>query len=269
MIRADLHMHSRYSDGYDTVEELINSCVDEKLTHIAITDHDNLDGYDEKKLLAQSAGLKLLKGLEISCVDKVSGKPVHLLAYNIQDDEPILRVCNPIKKNRNEKAFKQIKALQSLGYDITEEQAFEHAKGHIFKFHLFEILYLSNQVESQFPRVNEQYFKKGGLFFYSVEYADVVEAVKAVREAGGYSVIAHPNQQNNIDTIERVYSHGLNGIELNHKSNSPEYREIIKEYAKKYNLFLTGGSDYHGKFDRNPVKLGSQLCDESGLIMFG
>ena len=268
MIKADLHMHTRYSDGYDSVDELISECVKEGLTHIAITDHDNLLGYEEKKEKAEKAGLKIIKSLEISARDYESGKKVHVLGYNIRDDYPIQKICDPIKKSRNDKAYKEVLALQSLGYQIDYDELYEHARGYIFKFHWYEFLFNSGQTEAFFPQVNDKYFKKDGKFVYEVEYVDVKKAVQAIREAGGYAVIAHPNQQNNIETVDRVLKYGLNGIELNHHSNSEEYKKIIREYAKKHNLFLTGGSDYHGQFDRAPVRVGSQLSDESGLVIF-
>lgn len=267
-MKADLHLHTRYSDGYNSVDEIIQMAVSKGLTHIAITDHDNLVGYDEKKQKAEKAGLQITKALEISARDYETGKVVHVLGYNIKDEYPILRICDPMKQARNDKAYQQVLGLKKLGYEIDYDHLYEHAKGYIFKQHIFELLYLSDQVESLFPSIHETMFRRGGKLFFHMDYVDVVDAVKAISDAGGYAVIAHPNQQNNIETVQRVVKYGLRGIEYNHISNSEEYKKIILEYAKKYKLFLTGGSDFHGKFDRRINEVGSHLSEESGYRIF-
>lgn len=268
MNKADLHLHTRYSDGYNTVDEIVQKAVEAKLTHIAMTDHDNLDGWDEKQKKAREAGLEIVKSVEISSMDYVSKKVVHILGYNIKDEAPIREICNPIKEMRNEKAYIQVKKLNQLGYNIDYDELLDFSKGYIFKQHIFEMLYKTNQVESMFPSINESLFRYPGDLFFQMKYIDVADAVKAVKNAGGYSVLAHPNQQNNIDTVDRVVQYGLDGIELNHESNKKDYMETIKEYAKKYDLILTGGSDYHGAYARRKDKVGSYISEESGYKVF-
>lgn len=268
MIRADLHLHTRYSDGFNTVDEIVQMALDAKLTHIALTDHDNLCGYDEKYEKIMKAGLKTVNSVEISAKDFETGKAVHILGYNIKDNYPIEKICSPIRQARNDKAYKQVKILKSLGYEIDYETLYRFANGYIFKQHIFEILYKSNQVESIFPSINDTMFRKGGILYCHMDYVDVITAVKSVKESGGYAVIAHPNQQYNIETVERAVKFGLDGIELNHEANEEEYRKIIKEYAKKYKLFLTGGSDFHGAYSRRRDKVGSYLSDDSGYVIF-
>lgn len=268
MIKADLHLHTRYSDGSNTVDEIVQKAVTAGLSHIAITDHDNLKGYDEKYKKATDAGLIITKSVELSAKDYESGRVVHVLGYNIKVDEPILKVADPIILARNDKAYKQVKILQSKGYDIDFDKLYAFANGYIFKQHIFEMLYNSGQVESIFPSMNETMFRKGGDLYFGVNYMDVIDAVKAIKEAGGYAVIAHPNQQNNITTIQQVAKYGLDGVELNHEANGEEYRKLIQEYAKKYDLLLTGGSDYHGAYARRTNGVGSYLSEESGLQVF-
>lgn len=267
-MKADLHLHTRYSDGYNRVDEIIEMAVNKGLTHIAMTDHDNLDGYEEKKQKAEKAGLQIVKSLEISTRDRETGKSVHLLGYHIKDEYPIRRICDPIKQARNDKAYIQVQGLKKLGYTIDFDELYRHAGGYIFKQHIFEMLYLSEQVESLFPAIHETLFRRGCPLFYNMDYVDVRTAVRAIKEAGGYAVIAHPNQQNNIEVVDRVVRDGLDGIEYNHLSNGEEYKKIILEYAKKYNLLLTGGSDFHGKFDRRTNCVASHLSEESGYRVF-
>lgn len=268
MNNADLHLHTRYSDGYSTVDDIVQKAVEAHLTHIAITDHDNLDGWAETFEKAKAAGLKTVKSVEVSAMDYVSRKVVHVLGYNIKEEAPIRTICDPIKQMRNDKAYIQVKKLNELGYHIDFDELFQYAKGYIFKQHIFEMLYRTNQVEAMFPSINETLFRYPGALYYHMEYIDVIEAIKAIKAAGGYAVLAHPNQQNNIDTVDRVYRYGLDGIEYNHESNKAEYMKIIKEYAQKYDLILTGGSDYHGAYARRREIVGSYLSEESGYKVF-
>ena len=268
MNNADLHLHTRYSDGYSTVDDIVQKAVEAHLTHITITDHDNLDGWAETFEKAKAAGLKTVKSVEVSAMDYVSRKVVHVLGYNIKEEAPIRTICDPIKQMRNDKAYIQVKKLNELGYHIDFDELFQYAKGYIFKQHIFEMLYRTNQVEAMFPSINETLFRYPGALYYHMEYIDVIEAIKAIKAAGGYAVLAHPNQQNNIDTVDRVYRYGLDGIEYNHESNKAEYMKIIKEYAQKYDLILTGGSDYHGAYARRREIVGSYLSEESGYKVF-
>ncbi len=267
-MKADLHLHTRYSDGYNSVEEIVQMAVKANLTHIAMTDHDNLIGFSEKEQICSKYGIKTIKSVEISAKDFEIDKVVHVLGYHIKDDYPIQKICNPIKKARNDKAYLQVKRLNELGYRIDYDELYHFAKGYIFKQHIFEMLYKTGQVESIFPSMNETMFRKGGELYQHMDYANVIDAVKAIKEAGGYAVIAHPNQQNNIKCVDNVVKFGLDGIELNHEANKEEYRRLILDYAKHYKLFLTGGSDYHGAYARREDLVGSYLSDESGYRVF-
>ncbi len=268
MNKADLHLHTRYSDGYNTVDEIVQMAVDAGLSHIAITDHDNLDGWKEVSRKVANAGLQTVQSVEISTMDYEIGKIVHILGYHIKDEYPIRTICDPVKKARNEKAFMQVKILNQLGYDLDYDELFRFANGYIFKQHIFELLYLSDQAESIFPSMNETLFKKGKEAYIPMSYIDTRLAVQAVKESGGYAVIAHPGQQDNIESVHRLVKCGLDGIEFNHEANSGEYKKLILDYAKQYKLFLTGGSDYHGAYARRKDQVGSYLSEKSGYKIF-
>lgn len=268
MHKADLHLHTRYSDGFHTVEEIVAMAKAAGLTHIAMTDHDNLDGWSEKAAIAARAQIITVKSIEISAIDPNSGKLVHILGYNIKDDTPLNRICDPIKQMRNDKAYRQVEALNRMGYEIDYDELYSFAKGYIFKQHIFELLFRSNQVEAMFPSINDTLFRKGRALYEPMRYIPVAEAVRAVKESGGYAVLAHPNQQDNLDTVERIIDAGLDGIELNHEANDARACAQIRACAAQYGLILTGGSDYHGAYARRTDIVGSYLSEESGYRVF-
>ncbi len=268
MFRADCHIHTRNSDGYHLFDEILEMAVKNKLTHMAVTDHDTLKGYEEIKTKSEKVGIKTVKSLEISAIDKITGIRVHLLGYNIKKDYIIEELCKDIVYQRNEKAKKQVEILNHTGYKIDYDELYEFSKGYIFKQHIFDVLLRSGQTEKIFPSINETLFKNGGECNLAMDYIDVREAVKAVKASGGYSVIAHPGQQKNIHLVDELVKLGLDGLELNHEANSIEYRELIMRKAKEYNLILTGGSDYHGIYARRDTEIGSYLCEENAQIIF-
>lgn len=268
MFRADCHIHTRNSDGYNTVDEILEMAVKNKLTHIAITNHDTLKGYGEIKSKSELLGIKTVKSLEISAIDQETQIKVHLLGYNIKKDHIIETLCRDIAVQRNEKAKKQIEVLNKKGYKIDYDELYEFSKGYIFKQHIFDMLFRSGQTESMFPKINETLFKNGGECDLDIEYIDIKEAVKAVKASGGYAVIAHPGQQKNIYLVDELVKLGLDGLELNHEANSQEYRTLIKEKSQKYDLILTGGSDYHGIYARRNTQVGSYLCEENAKKIF-
>lgn len=268
MFKADCHIHTRNSDGYNTVDEIFEMALKSELTHMAITDHDTLKGYEETKIKSEKFGIKTVKSLEISAIDKNTGIRVHLLGYNIKKDHIIEELCRSIVQQRNQKAKKQVETLNKNGYKIDYDELYVFSKGYVFKQHIFDMLLKTGQTENIFPSINETLFKNGGECDIDMDYIEVREAVKAVKQSGGYSVIAHPGQQKNIYLVDELVKLGLYGLELNHEANSIEYREMIEEKAKEYNLILTGGSDYHGIYARRDTQVGSYLCEQNAQIIF-
>lgn len=107
-------------------------------------------------------------------------------------------------------------------------------------------------------------FKNGGVCAFDIRYISPLEAVKAIKDSGGLAVLAHSGQQQNFSLIPELVKNSLDGLELNHHSHSPKDREIIRQYAEKYSLFLTGGSDFHGEFEPVDVDLGDFIAEQSG-----
>ena len=268
IFRADCHIHTRNSDGYDDIDAIVSACVKKNITHMVATDHDTFRGYEEIREKTASAGIITVKSIEISAADKASGKKVHLLGYNIKDEEIINRLCSSMIDQRNEKAARQIRELSAMGYDISYDQLYEFSGGYIFKQHIFDILYRTGQTESMFPEINETLFRNGGKCQIKMEYIDIRKALRAVKDSGGYAVIAHPGQQDNLYIVDELVREGLDGLELNHASNSEEYRRLITEKALQHGLILTGGSDYHGKYSRRDTVIGEYLCEQNAHIIF-
>jgi predicted metal-dependent phosphoesterase TrpH len=92
------------------------------------------------------------------------------------------------------------------------------------------------------------------------------DAVRLIRDCGGLAVLAHPFQYDTMGFLPRLVELGLSGIEYKHPTQSPERQRAVREAARRYGLFLTGGSDFHGLYSENPVLPGAMDAELPGDI---
>lgn len=261
-MKADLHIHSTVSDGSDTIAEIIEKARQKGLDAIAITDHDTLSHLAQ---IPAAPGLRVLGGLELSAIHKETGTKAHILGYNIQNPALVTALTQPILEARNRNSKRQVAALAACGFDINAEKlARAHGK-YLYKQHIMGWLVATGQVDDMFGDFYKATFKNGGVCAFDIDYIDVFEAVRTVKAAGGLAVLAHPGQQQNFWLIPELVAAGLDGLELNHHANSAQDRAILRQLADVHRLFLTGGSDYHGRYEPQPFDIGDFLSDESGV----
>lgn len=262
MKKADLHLHSRVSDGSFTIAELAEEAVRKGLDAIAVTDHDTLS---HLRQIPKGTPVSVTGGIEISAMDAATGKKAHILGYHICDIRLVEDFVRPLLEARHRNSMRQIEVLNRHGYRVNAE-ALNRADGrYIYKQHIMEYLVKTGQAREMFGEFYHRIFKNGGICAFDIEYLDPFEAVRVIREAGGLAVLAHSGQQKNFPLIPALVNCGLNGLELNHPSHSEQDRAVIREYAAEYHLFLTGGSDFHGEYEPDAPGIGSYLAEESGV----
>ena len=267
MMKADLHIHSTVSDGSLTMEEIADRAVAKGLDAIGITDHDTVAHFDR---LPQREGLQVIPGTEISAYDRGLRCKVHILGYRIQNPECLERYVEPIRRARHKNCLRQMSILEKAGYRLPPEEIQKADGAYIYKQHIMDYLCRTGQVPDMFGEFYRKVFKNGGICDFDIAYMDAVCAIHALKEAGGLAVLAHSGQQQNFELIPVLVREGLDGLEYDHPSNSDADKAIIQGYAKKYRLFLTGGSDFHGRFERDSADLGTHLSPESGIqTLFG
>jgi predicted metal-dependent phosphoesterase TrpH len=261
-MKADLHIHSTVSDGCASIAGIIEMAEAKGLDAIAITDHDTFSHIAQTPV---SEKLIIVPGLEISAIDKNSGRHVHILGYNIEEPEIVMALTQPLLEARHRNTLRQIAVLQARGFVIDIGQLKPADGEYLYKQHVMDYLVSTGQTDEMFGSFYKNTFKNNGICHFDIPYIDALDAVAAVSRAGGQAVLAHPGQQQNFYMIPELVRLGLRGLELNHPSNSPSDKGILREYAQKHRLFLTGGSDYHGIFERPDVGVGDYLSEESGI----
>ncbi|WZL74719.1 inositol monophosphatase family protein [Clostridiaceae bacterium 35-E11] len=268
-MKADLHVHTNISDSNYSIEETIKMAKENEVTHLGIVDHDTIYGLKKAIALGEEYGVHVIPGIEISAFDFQKNKKVHILGFNFQLDAPNIRkICDDMIKRRHNNSLWQIERLVEHGYDITVKEVAEKAKDStcFYKQHMMDVLIEKGYTDKIYSALYRQLFKGEGICARDIEYVDVFDAVKAIKADGGIAILAHPSQQDAYYLIDDLVKIGLDGIEIYHQDHTDEDYNRILAYRDKYNLILTGGSDYHGTYGSN-VQIGD-ICMPNEYIEY-
>ena len=268
-MKGDFHIHSNISDCDFTPDEIGKKAIELGLTHIALTDHDIITDDDIIKKVEEKYKIKVIKGIEISAYDYENNKKVHILGYG-KLGENTKELCKNTCRERHELSKKIYEIIKNEGYNISWENIENYAgKTGVFKQHIMLELINKGYTANIYGELYKKLFKNHGIVAHlSIDYAKAQDAVKAIKKDGGIAVIAHPAQYKNEDIIPELVNLGLDGIEVYHqKHTEKDFTELLK-IAEKYNLLITGGSDFHGNMDKEYVELGSSFIDGENLEKF-
>ncbi|WYP28582.1 PHP domain-containing protein [Alkalihalobacillus sp. FSL W8-0930] len=264
-MKADLHVHSHYSDGSDSVEEVLNQAQQQGVTHLSFVDHDTVAGVWEAIERGRRVGIEVISGIEISAYDFKRNRKVHVLGYAFSvAASAIQALCQPLLDRRHAHSLWQMERIAEAGYSVEHKQVARLAlpSETIYKQHIMAHLTDAPFSSPSYQTLYRSLFKGDGPAAGDIIYADAFDAVRAIKEDGGLAVVAHPGQLDSYDLIPELVEIGLDGVERNHPDHSSTDHAEIDELARDYDLLLTGGSDYHGSFG-TPVTIGSEASNLS------
>jgi 3',5'-nucleoside bisphosphate phosphatase len=243
---VDLHMHSTFSDGTLTVRDLIDHCVDQGLSAMAITDHDNIDAFEEGREYAESVGMELVPGVEIS--SNQDGSDIHILGYLFDHTHLRLnRTLVELRARRQVRAMEIVRRLEEHGIALSYDKVAARAHGgSIGRAHIAAQL-LEEEYVHTFQEAFNKYLGNDSELMHEVDAVKLTpeEAIRLIREAGGIPVLAHPGKTNRDDLLERMVECGLMGIETYCHGQSNAASNRYREFARKHNLVCSGGADFH------------------------
>ncbi len=252
---ADLHMHSTYSDGVFTPAELMEQIVKAGITVFSLTDHDTLKGLGEMAGLAKKNGLDFIPGVELST--QMEGHQVHVLGYGIRQDDAVLasRLAQ-IRAARRIRLEEIREKLRQLGIDVKVPVPPEGTRA-VGRPHVARALAEQGFVTSV-EEAFELYIGEGKPAYVPQPKLIPAEALKLIHQAGGLAVIAHPEEIKSRELASRLLrTLPFDGLEIFHPSvRTNALHEYWLTLARKLNLKITGGSDFHGLTDRFPGSLG-------------
>jgi 3',5'-nucleoside bisphosphate phosphatase len=266
--KIDLHIHSTASDGTLTPAEILVLAENLHLRAISITDHDTVEGNRDLLHKGVSHSINFLTGVEISAFPPplfpVFGS-FHILGYgiNINDNalNHTLTLLQDARKNRNPHIIRKLNAL-GIKVDLNQVRQFS-GKCQLGRPHIAQYLVHEGFVHS-IDEAFEKYLGKGKAAYVEKFRISSQDAIKLILDAGGLPVLAHPyllKLEKGVDFEELVAelkSFGLKGIEIHYPEHPPEAVRFYGRIAKKYNLIITGGTDFHGDI-KPEIKLGSGL----------
>lgn len=248
MIYADLHVHTVYSDGIHSIEDTVKLAVENGIKVLAITDHDTVFHYDDVKRVCNHYGIETLRGVEMSCYDFEVNKKVHIVGLWLNDNPShVEELCQNTLQCRDAYHHTLIKELNEKGLDISYEDAKKYAPYNIvFKMHLFQAIVEKYPEYNDMDKYRSLFAGQTSIYVdRQMEYIEVKKGIEAILKDGGIPVIAHPCEYNNYSEIEKYVNYGAKAIEISHMSMKEQDYLLCEEYAKKYNLLCSGGSDFH------------------------
>ncbi|MBI3616214.1 MAG: PHP domain-containing protein [Candidatus Omnitrophica bacterium] len=243
--RADLHLHTHYSDGTFSPEEVVRRAKGLGLSAIAITDHDTVAGIPEAKVTGGEE-LEVIPGVELTAAFK--DRELHILGYFLDWKEPaFVGFLDRMQAYRLERIQAMIDRLRVQGVASLELQEIRSVAGPgaVGRPHLAEVL-VKRKAVSSFQEAFDRYIGDDGPCFVKGATVTVPQAVQVIQAAGGVAVLAHPYRIVEDDWIPELAAGGIQGIEVYHSDQGEAVAKRYREIAKRHQLLITGGSDCHG-----------------------
>ncbi len=261
---ADLHIHSTFSDGVRTPRQILEQARSSGLVHIAITDHDVLDGSRLASDLGSSYGVEVIPGVEITT--QTDDRTVHLLGYFIDpDDEGLAQFFATARKKREDRTCAMAVRLADDGYPVSPERLRE--SGQAINRPLLGRMLVECGAASSVDDAFRRFLGSSSKYYVDYRSADTVEAIHLVDEAGGFAFIAHPALYRVVDLIAQFQREGLAGLEAYHSLQSEEDSALLVARAEELGLAVSGGSDWHGDGSHH-ASLGSAGLDRASFTQF-
>jgi len=249
---ADLHLHTRFSDGTFSPEELVLHAQNHGLVCIALTDHDTVEGCAPTAAACAAVKMEFIPGTELTA--EQDDVEVHVLGYFLDiHNETLLNRIGTFQSVRQSRIHEMVAALNRLGVPLKAESVFALANCKSpGRPHVARAL-VKEKLIGSLDEAFERYLKKGRPAWVPKTKMSALESVELIHQAGGLAVMAHPGLNRTDDIIPGLVEAGLDGIECFHTKHSTAMSERYLEIADKYHLLVTGGSDCHGYSKIRPL----------------
>lgn len=256
---VDLHVHSNASDGTLTPSEVVALAVEKDLAAIALTDHDTIDGLSEAQAAAAGLPIEIIPGIELSCV--YQGEEIHILGIYVDPtDRVFISETDALKEIRKKRNEEMIRRFQNAGISITLDEVMAgNPDTVITRAHFARVLLEKGYVKNM-DQAFKKYLNYSGPYCPRKDKITPEHAMKILTDCNASPVLAHPYQYHLGDKkTEELVCYlkdlGLQGLEVYHSSNNQYESGKLRKLARKYDLFPTGGSDFHGS-NKPDISLG-------------
>lgn len=263
----DMHTHTKYSDGDLSPDELIRLAIEKRIGVLSITDHDTIEGIkqlDRNQQIIKDSEIKIINGIELS--NKTKQGTLHILGYGIDiNDEKLNKKTEELKDNSIDTVLSilhQIKKDYDIRFSYNDIKQLINSNHNIGRPDIAKLC-----VKYGYAKTVQEAFDKYLIDAYEKIRSSIVgltyeESIALITQSKGIPVLAHPksiyfNEKEFLILLKNMIDCGLKGIEVYHSSHTKEEMKYYLEIAKKYNLLISGGSDYHGSNIKPNVSLGT------------
>jgi len=249
---ADLHLHTYFSDGTFSPEELVGHGHRLGFAALALTDHDSVEGCERMAAACKAAGIDFIPGTELTA--EHNDTEIHLLGYFLDtENQTLLTKIARFQSVRQNRIHEMVARLNGLKVPLKVESVFELANCKSpGRPHVARALVKAGLV-GNLDEAFERFLKKNRPAWVPKAKMSALEAIELIHQAGGLAVMAHPGLNRTDDVIPVLVEEGLDGIECFHTKHSTVLSERYLEMADKFQLLITGGSDCHGFSKGKPL----------------
>jgi len=250
MSKIDLHSHSTISDGTYTPTELVRYASAQGVEVMALTDHDDVGGLAEARLVAEEQGICLINGVEISV--SWNGRTIHVVGLRIDPTHgDLLAGLEAIRAGRLTRAEAIAAELDKAGVPGSLAGAREYALERVISRTHFARFLVAHGHAKDVKAVFKKYLVKGKPGHVSHRWADMSEAIAWIKDSGGVAVLAHPGRydigKNTLHALFTAFKEaGGEAVEVVSGSHTPDQYRLFADFARQYDLLASAGSDYHG-----------------------
>lgn len=262
MLKADLHIHTSYSDGKLNPDEIIDIAKEKGLNVIGVTDHDNIEGSQAMLERSGRHGIEVIPGIELSA--DYHGKEIHLLGYYMNfKNHALVEHLKLIKNLRIRRIDKMIVKLKGLGVNINSAELFEKYSSScsVGRPHLANEILEKGYVKN-FQTAFNRYLGDNKPAFVRKENLNFEIIIELIKVSGGLSFVAHPGSYFRESALVELKKAGISGIEVYHPSHNITHNKKYMKFVKEHNLLAVGGSDFHGYSEYDYYNLGRFYVDE-------
>ena len=272
-VKADLHCHTTISDGSLGISDVIKQADRNNVRYLAITDHDSLASLSRASVLGKRYNVNVIPAAEFSAFDNSRKRKVHILCYMPKKPDRLEGLCIRTSEGRM-KLGKSLAMRVLEKFPITLESILKYSAGSkaIYKCHIMHALMDYGYATELYGSVYDEIFDANdGLCAEQVRqeadfYPDVRFVTTLIKASGGLSVMSHPTVYDSFDLLEELASEGvIDGAEAWHQSADETEISQILDIGERYNLIMTGGSDFHGFYNHYAIQIGSNTTPEEQL----
>ncbi|MGD1090152.1 MAG: PHP domain-containing protein [Verrucomicrobiota bacterium] len=242
---ADLHLHTNFSDGTFSPEEVVEYGARFGFAALALTDHDSVEGCARMAAACAAVEIEFIPGTELTA--EHNDTELHLLGYFLDtQNEKLLTEIAKFQVIRQSRIHEMVARINESGVPLRAESVFALANCKSpGRPHVARAMVKAGLVKS-LDEAFERFLKKNRPAWVPKARISALEAIELIHQAGGLAAMAHPGLNRTDDVIPDLVGAGLDGIECFHTKHSPAMSGHYLAIAAKFNLSVTGGSDCHG-----------------------